>query len=60
MLILNQVNCLSEFWIDDAVARAQELDEILATDGPVGPLHGLPISLKDQYETPHLLFVSFG
>lgn len=43
-----QVNCLTEFWIDDALARARELDEVFALSGPVGPLHGIPISLKDQ------------
>jgi amidase len=33
-----------------ALARAKSLDEALKKDGkPVGPLHGLPISLKDQF-----------
>jgi amidase len=33
-----------------ALARAKELDEYLQKNGkPVGPLHGLPISLKDQF-----------
>ncbi|PYI30065.1 alpha-glucosidase [Aspergillus indologenus CBS 114.80] len=41
-------NPLAEVLFDRAVARAQELDQILATTGaPLGPLHGLPISLKD-------------
>lgn len=32
-----------------ALARAKELDTHLQTTGKtVGPLHGLPISLKDQ------------
>ena len=32
-----------------ALARAKELDEYLQKNGkPIGPLHGLPISLKDQ------------
>lgn len=35
---------------DDAIKRAKELDEKLATTGKtVGPLHGLPISLKDCF-----------
>ncbi|KZV89606.1 general amidase [Exidia glandulosa HHB12029] len=43
-------NCLTEIFIDRAVARAKELDEYLAKTGQVvGPLHGLPISLKDQF-----------
>ncbi|PSS37707.1 hypothetical protein PHLCEN_2v400 [Hermanssonia centrifuga] len=43
------VNCLTEIFVDRALARAAELDEHLKTTGKVvGPLHGLPISLKDQ------------
>ncbi|RDB19727.1 Acetamidase [Hypsizygus marmoreus] len=42
-------NCLTEIFIDRAMARAAELDEHLKATGKVaGPLHGLPISLKDQ------------
>ncbi|TFY53149.1 hypothetical protein EVJ58_g9615 [Rhodofomes roseus] len=43
-------NCLTEIFIDRALARAKEVDDYLkATGRPVGPLHGLPISLKDQF-----------
>ncbi|KAF8801241.1 amidase [Phlegmacium glaucopus] len=43
------VNCLTEIFIERALARASQLDEHLKTTGTVvGPLHGLPISLKDQ------------
>ncbi|KAH7907273.1 general amidase [Hygrophoropsis aurantiaca] len=43
------VNCLTEIFVEKALARAQELDEHLQRTGEVvGPLHGLPISLKDQ------------
>ncbi|KLO20289.1 general amidase [Schizopora paradoxa] len=43
------VNCLTEIFVERALARAQELDAHLAKTGkPIGPLHGLPISLKDQ------------
>ncbi|THV07615.1 general amidase [Dendrothele bispora CBS 962.96] len=42
-------NCLTEIFVERALARAVELDEHLKETGkPVGPLHGLPISLKDQ------------
>ncbi|KAI9374808.1 Acetamidase [Aspergillus egyptiacus] len=50
-------NCTLEFFPDAALAQAKELDEYYEKHGkPVGPLHGLPISLKDQlrvkgYET---------
>ncbi|KAH8102635.1 general amidase [Cristinia sonorae] len=43
-------NCLTEIFVDDALKRAAELDEHLKQTGSVvGPLHGLPISLKDQF-----------
>ncbi|MCJ1410567.1 hypothetical protein MMC19_004653 [Ptychographa xylographoides] len=43
-------NCLHEILFDQALQRANELDEYYNTNGkPVGPLHGLPISLKDQF-----------
>ncbi|EJU01835.1 general amidase [Dacryopinax primogenitus] len=42
-------NCLTEIYIEKAVAWATSLDKALAETGkPVGLLHGLPISLKDQ------------
>lgn len=34
-----------------ALERADELDAALASDGPVGPLHGVPILLKDNNDT---------
>ncbi|PNY29650.1 Acetamidase [Tolypocladium capitatum] len=43
-------NCLSETCFDRAIATARARDEHLARTGkPVGPLHGLPISLKDHF-----------
>ncbi|KAG1720691.1 general amidase [Suillus paluster] len=43
------VNCLTEIFVDRALARAAELDDHFKQTGKVvGPLHGLPISLKDQ------------
>lgn len=45
-----QVNCLTEVFVDRALQRAVELDAHLKEHGTVvGPLHGLPISLKDQF-----------
>jgi Asp-tRNA(Asn)/Glu-tRNA(Gln) amidotransferase A subunit family amidase len=44
-----QTNCLTEIFIDRALERAAWLDKQLESTGKVvGPLHGLPISLKDQ------------
>lgn len=36
---------------EDAAERAAELDETLSTEGLVGPLHGIPVLVKDQAET---------
>ncbi|RMX85166.1 hypothetical protein D0869_04030 [Hortaea werneckii] len=44
-------NCLTEIFFDDAIARARQLDDEMAKSGsPTGPLHGLPISLKDTFK----------
>ena len=41
---------MSEVFFETALQRAAELDEHFKTHGrPIGPLHGLPISLKDQF-----------
>ncbi|RFU31613.1 hypothetical protein B7463_g4747, partial [Scytalidium lignicola] len=43
-------NCVLEFFPEVALARAKELDDYLQKTGKtIGPLHGLPISLKDQF-----------
>ncbi|CAE6491166.1 unnamed protein product [Rhizoctonia solani] len=43
-------NCLTEIFVERALARAEEMDRYLKEHGePKGPLHGLPISLKDQF-----------
>lgn len=45
------VNCLTETFFDEALERAKYLDEYLAKQGkPFGPLHGLPISIKDSFK----------
>lgn len=44
-------NCLTEIFFLQAFERAKELDEIFAKTGkPTGPLFGMPISLKDQFQ----------
>lgn len=36
---------------DDALERAKELDNYFLAHGrPIGPLHGLPVTLKDQFD----------
>lgn len=48
--LLHQLtNCCSEIFFTRALDRAKELDQYFAqNDKVVGPLHGIPISLKDQ------------
>ncbi|KIM79793.1 hypothetical protein PILCRDRAFT_822967 [Piloderma croceum F 1598] len=42
-------NCLTEIFIEEALDRAQELDQHLEVSGNVvGPLHGVPVSIKDH------------
>lgn len=48
-------NCLTEICFDDALKRAQELDRIFKDTGKVvGPLHGLPVSIKDHIKVKGL------
>ncbi|KAK2867973.1 hypothetical protein FQN49_003291 [Arthroderma sp. PD_2] len=43
-------SCLHEVFFDQALERAKYLDSYLEENGkPMGPLHGLPVSLKDQF-----------
>ncbi|OJJ45060.1 hypothetical protein ASPZODRAFT_70614 [Penicilliopsis zonata CBS 506.65] len=44
-------SCLTEVFFDRALQRAHYLDDFLRREKrPVGPLHGLPISIKDSYD----------
>ena len=48
-----QTNCITEVLFPEALSQAQNLDDHLARTGkPIGPLHGLPISLKDSFIVP--------
>lgn len=51
MLAHQILSCCSEIFIDEALERAAKLDESFKKTGKtVGPLHGIPISLKDQVD----------
>ncbi|KAH7048395.1 amidase signature domain-containing protein [Macrophomina phaseolina] len=48
-LAQHATNCITELLPARALARAAELDAYLAAHGrPIGPLHGLPISVKEH------------
>ncbi|KAL0257417.1 hypothetical protein SLS55_008230 [Diplodia seriata] len=50
-VVVAYTHSLTELLFDDAVRRAKELDRHLAATGkPIGPLHGLPVTLKDQFD----------
>lgn len=47
----DQTNCLTEIMFEESIQQAEQLDKHLARTGkPMGPLHGLPISLKDSFK----------
>lgn len=50
LLIFHQTNCLTETFFDEAHSRARQLDQLRQNGKLAGPLHGLPISLKDSFQ----------
>jgi amidase len=48
-IIAHQLTCcLTQWFMDDAIAQAKKLDEHLTTTGKtIGPLHGVPVSIKE-------------
>ncbi|CAI7563983.1 unnamed protein product [Penicillium pancosmium] len=48
-------SCLTETFFPEALERAKSLDAYLQREGkPIGPLHGLPISIKDSFNVKGL------
>jgi amidase len=49
------VNCLTDWFFEDGLRQAKEIDEAFAKGGKLkGPLHGVPVALKVQ--NTHYLF----
>ncbi|KAI2472487.1 amidase [Annulohypoxylon bovei var. microspora] len=47
----SQTNCLTEIFFQEALTRARELDDYRIKHGSiVGPLHGVPVTFKDQFD----------
>lgn len=42
--------CLTEVLFDKALERAHDLDTLRSSGKLAGPLHGLPISIKDSFQ----------
>lgn len=43
------LSCLSDWFFDEALVKAQALDALSSTGKTAGPLHGLPVSIKSQF-----------
>ena len=39
----------------EAIKQAENLDEFMANGNPVGPLHGVPMTLKDSLDTEGII-----
>ena len=44
------LNAVVDAFGDEALAEAERLDETLQRSGPVGPLHGVPITIKENID----------
>ena len=44
------INAVVDDLGDEALAEAEALDEVLLSSGPVGPLHGVPITIKENVD----------
>ena len=49
-----EINAIVDDLGESATERAAELDCIQAASGPVGPLHGVPVTVKENEERPLL------
>ncbi len=45
-----RINAVVDDLGDAALARAEELDRRMAAGGPVGPLHGVPVTIKENID----------
>ena len=50
-----QLNAVVQFTADEALAHAREADAALARGEIKGPLHGVPITVKDSFDTEGII-----
>ena len=53
-LVDERTNCVATWNHDDALTQADSLDDTFRSGGPVGPLHGVPITVKDWIDVAGL------
>jgi Asp-tRNA(Asn)/Glu-tRNA(Gln) amidotransferase A subunit family amidase len=41
------LNCFTAVWHEEALAAARAADDAVASGAPLGPLHGVPVAVKD-------------
>ena len=46
-----QLNAVVQLTADEALAQARQADAALARKEDIGPLHGVPMTVKDQFDT---------
>ena len=46
-----ELNCFADLWADEALEAARTADTAVALGRPLGPLHGVPVALKDTTPT---------
>lgn len=55
------LNCLTDFFPEEAIAYARRLDDEFARTGePIGRLHGLPMAVKDMWVERHCSDMPFA
>ena len=42
-----ELNCFTAVWHEDALETARAADDAVASGAPLGPLHGVPVAVKD-------------